>query len=142
MKWNMGWMNDAVVYRARPGAPPVSPRQTDLQPDVRLYRELRAALVTRRVVHMKHSLLDKMPNDAWRSSPTCACFSRGNTPIRARSASWAVNWRNGTKWRQSEELDWALLQEANQRHPDLVRDLNQLYRTQPALHRHDFEQQA
>ena len=49
LKWNMGWMNDTLrLHAPRPDPPQVSPRRADLQPDLRLPRELRPAAVARR----------------------------------------------------------------------------------------------
>ena len=49
IKWNMGWMNDTLaLLPARADASQVSSRRADLQPDLRLPRELHPAAVPRR----------------------------------------------------------------------------------------------
>jgi 1,4-alpha-glucan branching enzyme len=46
-------------------------------------------------------------------------------------------------WRANESIDWPLLDiDTHRGVHSLIRDLNGLYKTMPALHRHDFEQQG
>ncbi|MCW5587512.1 MAG: alpha amylase C-terminal domain-containing protein, partial [Chromatiales bacterium] len=96
------------------------------------------------VVHMKHSLLDKMPNDAWQKFANLRLLFAWQYAHPGKKLLFMggelAQWH---EWRQSEALDWPLLQQDSHRGiHDLVCDLNRLYRSQPALHRHDFDQQG
>ena len=67
MKWDMGWMNDTLEYmRARPGLPQVPPHRADLPAACTPYTEnFVLPLSHDEVVHVKGSLLSKMPGDEW-----------------------------------------------------------------------------
>ena len=145
MKWNMGWMNDTLSYIE------LDPVHRRYHHDKLTFSQMYAytenfvlPLSHDEVVHMKRSLLDKMPNDAWQKFANLRLLFAWQYAHPGKKLLFMggelAQWH---EWRQSEELDWALLQESNHSGiHDLVRDLNRLYRTQPALHRHDFEQQG
>jgi len=96
------------------------------------------------VVHMKRSLLDKMPNDAWQKFANLRLlytwqYAHPGKKLLFMGGEMA-QWH---EWREGEALDWPLLD--NENHAGiyrLVRDLNRLYRDLPALYRHDFESQG
>jgi 1,4-alpha-glucan branching enzyme len=96
------------------------------------------------VVHMKRSLLDKMPKDSWQKFANLRLLFAWQYAHPGKKLLFMggelAQWH---EWRQSEALDWPLLEHGyhNGVH-SLVRDLNRLYRELPALHAHDFEQQG
>ena len=77
MKWDMGWMNDTLEYMAqRPDPPQVPPRQADV-PRMYAYSEnFMLPLSHDEVVHMKGSLLSKMPGDDWQKFANLRLLSR------------------------------------------------------------------
>ena len=145
MKWNMGWMNDTLAY-------------IELDPVHRRYHHDRLTfsqmytytenfvlpLSHDEVVHMKRSLLDKMPKDAWQKFANLRLlfawqYAHPGKKLLFMGGEFA-QWH---EWREHEALDWPLLDQTMHRGVrDLVRDLNRLYRGLPALHQHDFEQQG
>jgi 1,4-alpha-glucan branching enzyme len=141
-KWNMGWMHDSLKYM-----------QTD--PIFRRYHHdkltfsllyaftenFMLVLSHDEVVHLKKSLLTKMPGDDWQQFANLRTlfgymwahpgkkllFMGGDTGQRA-------------EWNHDATVEWP--QEGDARALGLQRlvgDLNRLYREQPALHRLDHE---
>ena len=93
------------------------------------------------VVHGKRSLLDKMPGDLWQKFANlrllygymCAYPGKKHLFMGGEIGQWR-------EWNHKGELDWGLLSEPL--HAQLqgyVRDLNGLYRSQPALHDSDCD---
>jgi len=93
------------------------------------------------VVHGKGSLYAKMPGDRWQK-------------LANLRALYAYMWAHPGKkllfmggelaqeqeWSHERSLDWHLLERAEHAGvQQLVRDLNRLYRSEPALHEVDFE---
>ncbi|MGH3129446.1 MAG: 1,4-alpha-glucan branching protein GlgB, partial [Gaiellaceae bacterium] len=141
-KWNMGWMHDTLGYFAR-------------EPVHRAYHhhELTFALVYAwnenfvlplshdEVVHGKGSLLAKMPGDRWQK------FAN----LRALYATmWAFPGKKllfmgceiaqEAEWNHDRSIDWHLLEQADHGGVQaLVRELNRVYRDEPALWEVDFE---
>jgi 1,4-alpha-glucan branching enzyme len=146
-KWNMGWMNDTLRYVA-------------LDP---IHRRWHHNLVTfgityafsenfvlplshDEVVHGKGSLLGRLPKgrslDDWERFATLRAyfgFMWGHPGKKLIFMGDEIaQWR---EWSEERELDWGLLQHApHQGVQALLRDLNRLYRAQPALHRRDASQ--
>jgi 1,4-alpha-glucan branching enzyme len=148
LKWNMGWMRDTLDYFS-------------FDPIFRAYHHGKLTFsiwyaYTERfllplshdeVVHLKKSLLSKMPGDVWKM--------HGNL-----RALYAYMWAHPGKkllfmggeigqyreWNFEGEIDWFVLDDeqspaasAHRGLQRLVRDLNRLYRREPALHELDDE---
>jgi 1,4-alpha-glucan branching enzyme len=141
-KWNMGWMNDTLDYMRHD---PVHRRHHHHQMTFGLHYAFSENFVLPlshdEVVHGKGSLLAKMPGDE------AARFAN----LRAYSAfMWGhpgkkllfmgQEFAPPGEWNHDRSLDWHLLND--RRHAGvqaLVRDLNALYRSSPALHQRDCE---
>ncbi len=140
-KWNMGWMHDTLVYFAKPGAPPLPSSRAHVRPAVCVQENFILPLSHDEVAHGKRSLLGKLPGDRWqqfasraRSWPGC-----GAHPGRQR-CSWAARLPRRRVCYTDSSIDWHLLD-----YPEhsgmqaLVRELNTVYRRQPALWDKDFD---
>jgi 1,4-alpha-glucan branching enzyme len=145
MKWNMGWMNDTLSYMA---LDPVHRRyhHNNLTfSQMYAYTENFVLPFSHdEVVHMKRSLLDKMPNDAWQKFANLRLLYTWQYTHPGKKLLFMggeiAQWH---EWREAEALDWPLLEhDSHAGIHRLVRDLNRLYRELPALHRHDFEAQG
>jgi 1,4-alpha-glucan branching enzyme len=141
-KWNMGWMHDTLDYMAQgPGAPQLSPHQLSFGLMYAFTENFVLPLSHDEVVHGKGSLLSKMPATTGRSSPTCAClygFMWAHPGKKLLFMGGEIGQWN--EWNHDRSLDWGLLDfplHAGMR--DLIRDLNGIYRSNPALHQVDFE---
>ena len=145
MKWNMGWMNDTLSYMA---LDPVHRRyhHNNLTfSQMYAYTENFVLPFSHdEVVHMKHSLLDKMPNDGLQKFANLRLLYAWQYAHPGKKLLFMggelAQWH---EWREGGELDWPLLEAPLHAGVHrLVRDLNTLYRALPALHRHDFDSQG
>jgi 1,4-alpha-glucan branching enzyme len=143
MKWNMGWMNDTLSYFERD---PIHRRyHHDKLTFSQMYtytENFVLPLSHDEVVHMKRSLLDKMPKDNWQKFANLRLLFAWQYAHPGKKLLFMggelAQWH---EWRQNEALDWPLLEHGYHHGVhSLVRDLNRLYREFPALHAHDFEQ--
>jgi 1,4-alpha-glucan branching enzyme len=141
-KWNMGWMNDTLRYVAKD---PIHRRwHHDLVTFGLMYAWNEAFILPLshdEVVHGKGTLLGRLPGDDWQRFATLRClyahmWGHPGKKLLFMGQEFAP-WR---EWAEDRELDWWLLQYPPHRGvQDLVRDLNSLHRTRPALHARDCE---
>ncbi|MGA3174260.1 MAG: 1,4-alpha-glucan branching enzyme [Syntrophorhabdales bacterium] len=141
MKWNMGWMNDILRYFSD-------------DPIFRKYHQnnLTFALLYAftenfilvlshdEVVYGKRSLLDKMPGDFWQKFANLRLlfsymFAQPGKKLHFMGAEIGQWW----EWNANSSLDWHLLQyEPHKKLQAFVKDLNDLYRSEPSMHEVDF----
>jgi len=144
-KWDMGWMHDTLQYVARD---PIHRRfhQQDLT-----FRMLYAwnenfvlPLSHDEVVHGKRSLLGRMPGDDWqRRANLRALLATMWTQPGKKLLFMGGELGQPSEWNHDAALEWQLLeQEAHRGIQRLVRDLNALYRGEPALHELDCDPQG
>ncbi|HEY8453690.1 MAG: 1,4-alpha-glucan branching protein GlgB [Micromonosporaceae bacterium] len=135
-KWNMGWMHDTLAYLARD---PVHRQWHHNQltfSTVYAWSENYVLPISHdEVVHGKGSLLGKMPGDEWQKLATVRAllaymWAHPGKQLLFMGCELADPW----EWSQQRGVDWGLLRDprraAVQR---LVRDLNLVYRDDPAL---------
>jgi 1,4-alpha-glucan branching enzyme len=143
IKWNMGWMNDFLTYF---GKDPIHRRyHHNMITFALLYafnENFKLVLSHDEVVHGKRSLLDKMPGDFWQKFAnlrTLFGFMYGHPGKKLLfQGSEFGQWQ---EWKESQSLDWHLLNfEPHQKLQHLVKDLNHLYKNEPAMHQLDFSQ--
>jgi len=142
LKWNMGWMNDTLVYMEK------DPVYRKYEHGALTFSLIYAftenfllPLSHDEVVHGKGSLLDKMPGDIWQKFANLRllyAYMWGHPGKKLLFMGDEIaQWR---EWKHDESLDWHLTQWGpHQGVQKLVSDLNALYRTEPALHEVDFE---
>jgi 1,4-alpha-glucan branching enzyme len=145
MKWNMGWMNDSLAYIEN------DPVHRKYHHNLLTFSQLYAwtenfvlPLSHDEVVHLKRSMLSKMPGDYWQKMANLRlfyCWQYAHPGKKLLFMGGEIGqWH---EWNQAQPLDWPLLQvEAHAGIRRLVSDLNRLYRDEPSLHRHDFEPQG
>ncbi len=142
MKWNMGWMHDTLYYMSK------DPIYRKYHHDILtfnvwyvFYENFVNSLSHDEVVHGKKSLINKMPGDDWQkfanlrllygymyAHPGKKLLFMGN-----EIAQW-------DEWSHERSIDWHILKYPE--HTGLqtwVRDLNNTYRREPALHELDFK---
>ncbi|WP_181708316.1 1,4-alpha-glucan branching protein GlgB [Chthonobacter rhizosphaerae] len=142
LKWNMGWMHDTLAYMGRE---PVHRRfhHDDLTFGLVYAFSERFVLPLSHdeVVHGKRSLIGRMPGDAWqRMASLRAYYGFMWTHPGKKLLFMGGEIGQEREWNHDEELDWWLLDRPDHAGLNrLVRDLNTLYRAEPALHARDHE---
>jgi 1,4-alpha-glucan branching enzyme len=136
-KWNMGWMHDTLEYISKD---PIYRRHHHGQILFGLhyafFENFILPLSHDEVVHGKRSLLGRMPGDEWQRFANLRAyygFMFGHPGKKLLFMGGEFGQEN--EWRHDHSLDWHLTQRP--RHAGiqaLIRDLNRLYRTVPALH--------
>ncbi|MGD8339207.1 MAG: 1,4-alpha-glucan branching protein GlgB [Gammaproteobacteria bacterium] len=142
MKWNMGWMHDSLVYLSKD---PVHRRfHHDLLTFGPIYAFTENFVLPfshDEVVHMKGSLLQKMPGDDWqRFANLRLALSYQWTYPGKKLLFMGQEFGQPWEWNHRESLPWHLLDyPAHAGIRRLIADLNRLYVELPALHELDFE---
>ncbi len=141
-KWNMGWMNDTLRYMQED---PVHRKYHHDKMSFGLVYAFSENFVLPishdEVVHGKGSMLGKMPGDAWQRFANLRAYYGFMWGHPGKKLLFmGQEFAQTGEWDHTRELPWQLLDDAAHRGvADLVRDLNRLYRAEPALHRLDCE---
>ncbi len=142
MKWNMGWMHDTLIYFSKdPVHRQFPPRPAYLRSAVCLHRKFRAAVLARRSRARQASMLHKMPGDEWQQFANLRLlYTYLWTYPGKKLLFMGSEFGQRSEWNCNAPLEWQALEYApHVGVQNLVRDLNRLYREEPALHRHEFE---
>jgi 1,4-alpha-glucan branching enzyme len=142
LKWNMGWMHDTLDYFSRdPVFRKFHQNQLTFSIWYAFTENFLLPLSHDEVVHGKGSLAGKMPGDDWQKLANLRLllgflFAHPGKKLLfmgAELGQWA-------EWNHDGQLDWDLLGfPAHQGVQRLVRDLNHVYRSEPALHARDLD---
>jgi 1,4-alpha-glucan branching enzyme len=142
LKWDMGWMHDTLGYMAH------DPVHRKHHHGELTFRQLYAftenfvlPLSHDEVVHGKGSLLGKMPGDEWQKRANLRLLL-GYEYLQPGKKLLFMGGElgQGREWNHDTSLDWHLLDDpAHQGIQRWVRDLNTLYRAEPALHERDCD---
>ncbi len=141
LKWNMGWMHDTLNFMARE---PVHRRYHHHQITFALLYAFSENFVLPlshdEVVHMKGSLIGKLPGDYWRKfAGMRLLFGYQYTQVGKVLNFMGNEFAQFAEWSEERSLDWRLLDyEKHAQMQSYVRDLNHLYREQPSLWQLDF----
>ncbi|MDJ0389930.1 1,4-alpha-glucan branching protein GlgB [Roseomonas sp. E05] len=141
-KWNMGWMHDSLHYMEEDPVYRQYHHGSMTFGLVYAFSErFMLPLSHDEVVHGKGSLIGKMPGDDWQKFANLRAYLSFMWTHPGKKLLFMggeiAQWR---EWSHDRSLDWHLLDEP--RHAGLqrlVRDLNQLYASTPALHALDTD---
>jgi 1,4-alpha-glucan branching enzyme len=141
MKWMMGWMHDTLEYFKND---PIHRRhhQNDLTFSMTytFTENFMLPFSHDEVVYGKQSLLYRMPGDEWQRFANLRLlygymFAHPGAKLLFMGAEFAQS----SEWNFQTGLDWHLLQyDVHAGIQQLVKDLNRLYRDQPALYEKQF----
>ena len=141
LKWNMGWMHDMLSYMQKD---PIHRRYHQNQITFSLIYAFQENFVLPfshdEVVHLKRSMLDKMPGDVWRKFANLRALYAYMTGHPGKKLLFmGGEFGQWTEWNEAKSLDWHLLEAPDHRQlQQFVADVNHLYLTEPALHQVDF----
>ena len=144
-KWNMGWMHDTLRYMSKD---PIHRRHHHSDLTFGLIYAFNENFILPlshdEVVHGKGSLIAKMPGDRWQRFANLRAyfgFMWGHPGKKLLFMGGEL--AQEREWNHDIGLDWQLLDDPLHRGVQrLVRDLNRLYLTVPALHALDCEGQG
>lgn len=141
MKWMMGWMHDTLHYFAKE---PIYRKhhQNDLTFSMTyaFTENFMLPLSHDEVVYGKHSILGRMPGDDWQRFANLRLlysymFTHPGTKLLFQGAEFGQS----EEWNFQQSLDWHLLQyEPHIGIQKLIKDLNALYKNEPALYEKQF----
>ena len=142
MKWNMGWMHDTLHYFYRD---PLYRGYHDQEVAFCLYyafsENFMLSLSHDEVVHEKSSLIGKMPGsdkEQFANLRALLGYMYGHPGKKLLFMGGEFGQRE--EWSHEDQLQWELLKHAShQQVQSWTKDLNALYRTEPALYERDFE---
>jgi 1,4-alpha-glucan branching enzyme len=142
LKWDMGWMHDTLAYFER------DPVYRKFHHNLLTFRMIYAyhenfvlPLSHDEVVHLKGSLIQKMPGDEWqRFANLRLLYGYMYAQSGKKMLFMGDEFGQTHEWAHDGSLDWHLLQaplHEGLRH--WVENLNHLYRNEPALHELECE---
>ncbi|WIG57296.1 MAG: 1,4-alpha-glucan (glycogen) branching enzyme, GH-13-type [Ktedonobacterales bacterium] len=146
LKWNMGWMHDILEYmRYDPVHRSHHHNELTFSFAYAHSEKFILALSHDEVVHIKGSMLNKMPGDLWQKFANLRvlyAFMYAHPGKKLLFMGGEMG--QWSEWNFAGFLDWFVLEEETQngmyhrKLRDFVRDLNTLLRTEVALHECDF----
>ena len=141
MKWNMGWMHDTLDYFS---TDPVFRKYHHNQLTFSIWYAFSENFVLPlshdEVVHGKGALFGKMSGDEWQKYANLRLlygYMYGHPGKKL--LFMGVEFAQWKEWNHDESLEWHVLQDPfHQGVQRWVRDLNHLYKAEPALYELDF----
>jgi len=141
MKWNMGWMHDMLAYFKQD---PVYRKHFHNNITFSLLYAFTENFVLPishdEVVHMKGTLLSRMPGDEWRRFANARAFLAymwGHPGKKLLFMGQEIG--QYEEWNEKASVRWELLGfEYHRSLQNTVRELNRLYKEEPAMHEVDF----
>jgi len=142
LKWDMGWMHDTLSYFQQ------DPIHRQYHHNKLTFRMLYGftenfvlPLSHDEVVHGKGSLLNKMPGDEWQKFANLRLlFAYMFAQPGKKLLFMGGEFGQSREWSHDRALDWELLQYPVHRGVQAwLRDLNHLYRNQPAMYEQELD---
>jgi len=144
-KWMMGWMHDTLAYFSNdPIYRSYHQDQWTFSMHYAFSEKFILPLSHDESVHGKGSLINKMPGDEWQKMANLRLlygymFGHPGGKLLFMGAEFA----QFSEWHHDCSLDWHLLEQPfHQEMQHLIRDLNRLYTSQPALYENNYSMEG
>ncbi|MEO8457205.1 MAG: 1,4-alpha-glucan branching protein GlgB [Chloroflexota bacterium] len=142
LKWDMGWMHDTLDYMSKD---PVYRRFHHYRLTFRMLyaftENFMLPLSHDEVVHLKGSLISKMPGDDWQKAANLrALFAYMYTQPGKKLMFMGGEFGQWREWNHESSIDWDATQ--HEFHASIQRfsaDVNRLYASEPALYELDTD---
>ena len=141
-KWNMGWMHDTIEYMKKD---PIYRKYHHSEMTFSMiyaYDENFILSISHdEVVHGKLSMLYKMPGDEWQQAANLRAYMGYMYAHPGKKLNFmGTEFAQSAEWNHDSQLQWWLLQfDKHQGQKKLIQDLNNLYRSEPALYVADYD---
>ncbi|MCI0354416.1 MAG: 1,4-alpha-glucan branching enzyme, partial [Acidobacteria bacterium] len=141
LKWNMGWMHDMLKYMQMD---PIFRRFHHHSLTFSLMYAFSENFVLPfshdEVVHLKKSMLAKMPGDYWQQFANLrALYAYMFAHPGKKLLFMGGEFGQWNEWSEARALDWMVLDyDPHRKLQQYVKDLNRLHAAEPALHEVDF----
>jgi 1,4-alpha-glucan branching enzyme len=141
MKWNMGWMHDMLDYFSKECVHRKFHHHDITFSMLYAFHENFVLPISHdEVVHGKRSLIGKMPGDEWQRFANVRAFLGymfGHPGKKLLFMGSEIG--QYEEWNYAAGIRWELLQyDYHRKLQTLARELNRLYRAEPAMHEVDF----
>ncbi len=142
LKWNMGWMHDTLAYMSKD---PIHRKYHHHDMTFSLLyafnENFTLPLSHDEVVHGKGSLINKMAGDEWQKFANLRAYYGFMWAHPGKKLLFmGCELGQWQEWNFNTSLEWQALETpSHQSLSRFVKDLNQLYTQEPALHQIDFE---
>lgn len=145
MKWMMGWMHDTLGYfQKEPIYRKHHQNELTFGLNYAFSENFMLPLSHDEVVYGKKSIVDKMPGDEWQKFANLRLlysfmYTHPGTKLLFQGGEFGQT----SEWNFEGSLDWHLLDyEVHKGAQTLVKDLNKLYKTEPALFEKQFSHEG
>jgi len=144
-KWNMGWMNDFLKYMKLDPIYRQYHHQLMNFSMMYAYKENYIQVLSHdEVVHLKHSMIEKMPGPIWdKAANLRGAYTYMTGHPGKKLLFMGQDFGQLREWSEEREIDWFLL--SNPRHmqlKDFMRDLIHLYREHPCMYELDTKEEG
>lgn len=142
LKWNMGWMNDFLSYIKKDTIHRKYHHNYITFSIMYNYSENYVLVLSHdEVVHMKGSMMYKVPGDMWQkvaNLKTAYGFMYGHPGKKLLFMGNEIG--QFSEWSEARSLDWHLLELDDYKNlHTYIKDLNHFYKSEPALWEMDFD---
>lgn len=142
LKWNMGWMHDTLDYF---GVDPLFRKSVHEKLTFAMWYEYSERFLNPlshdEVVHLKRSLLEKMPGDYWKKFANLRALIGYSVTRPGKSLFFmGTELAPSQEWNHDVSLNWSLLDDPRRRGvKDFFQSLNRIYREHSCFWRRDYD---
>jgi 1,4-alpha-glucan branching enzyme len=141
-KWNMGWMNDSLSYMSHEPIHRKYHHGMATFSMIYAYHESYVLVLSHdEVVHGKGSMVQKMPGDRWQQMANLRMFYAWMFAHPGKKLLFqGLDIGQSDEWDHNQSVPWHLLDyDEHKGVQNVIRDLNRLYTSEPALNELDHE---